>query len=1074
MSKLGRVPVFWIASRSLFLGMLLVVASLAFGQTENATLTGSITDASGAAITNATVRVTNVESGVTVSTTSNGSGLYVVTSLHPGHYRVIVEKSGFKQMALTDLTLNIQDIVSRNFQMRVGTASESITVSGEGLNINTESAAVSTVVDQSYVQNMPLNGRSFQDLILLTPGVVTASPQLLPYQTRAGAGQQGEFSVNGQRTEENYYTVDGVSANVGANGGFYGTTGGPGASGSVPGSTALGTTQALVSVDELQEFRLQSSTYSAQFGRNPGGQFAFETKSGANQWHGTAYDYVRNDFFDATDYFTNYLRSLDPTLKKTAVRQNDFGGTVGGAVIKDKTYFFLSYEGLRLLSPQPAAIFPVPDATMRANTVAPLNQVLNAFPLPTPGTQDLDPADNVGQFVATWSNPSSINSTSVRFDHNVKDKLRLFFRFSNVTSNSASRGFGGFASPSEYDTTPYTLRTYTAGANSIFTNHISKEFRLNYSSNVSSSPSSITSIGGNTPVNLLQLAGEQGLNPTISVGFILGGAYVLQMFQGKDAGAQRQWNLVDTMHAVWGRHQLSFGIDYRRLTPYDIPDNPLNSYFYNDSTDVEMNQNASHYVTVYAPAYPLYKNFSLFAQDEWKVTSRLNLSFGLRWDVNPPPGAVKGSLPYTIAFQSPDPNTWAPAAQGTQLWKTTWANFGPRLGAAYVLRNATGWETVVRGGGGLFFDTGQQLGSFGFQGPGFNNTNFSPADSFPGNVPTPQLGPPSPPYFALTGFHPHLQLPYTIQWNASLEQALGGAQALTISYVGSRGGRLLQQNTFNNSNSIGGVNLVQNGLQSYYDSAQIQFRRSLTRGLTVLASYTWSHCLDYGSTNAHFGYQKGNCDFDVRHSLSTAFSYDLPNAGHGQLVDALLHHWGIDDRFSARTAFPVTLKGNNLPQPNGKVYDGGVSFVPGQPIYIYGSQCNAVFAAPPFNSTLPCPGGRAINPNAFEVVDSGYGDTPRNFARGFGAWQMDLAVRREFPIYERLKLQFRAEAFNVFNHTNFGSVNGFCGGTPGVPGCTVAQFGQATATLANSLGVLSPLYQMGGSRSMQFALKLVF
>ena len=1061
--------------------ILAMLSSLACAQSTYATLTGRVVDPTNSVVVEAKVEAVSLNTNLHYSGETNSEGLFTIPGVPPGPYRIEASKAGFRTMVREDVVLRVQDIVALNFTLSVGSASETITVTGGAPVVDTQTAAVSTVVDQSYVQNMPLNGRSFQDLILLTPGVVTASPQLQPFQVRAGAGQQGEFSVNGQRTEENYYTVDGVSANVGANGGFYGTTGGPGASGSVPGSTALGTTQALVSVEDLQEFRVQSSTYSAQYGRNPGGQFAFETKSGTNQWHGAAYDYLRNDLFDATDYFTNYLRSLDPTLKKTAVRQNDFGGTFGGPVQiphlfngRDKTFFFVSYEGLRLRSPQPAGIFPVPDATLRANTLAPLNQVLNAFPLPTPGTPDLDQTNHVGQFIGTWSNPSSINSTSIRFDHAVTGKLGLFFRFTNVASNSASRGFFGFASPSEYDSTPFTLRTYTVGANSIFTHLISNEFRLNYSSNVSSNPSTITAFGGSTPTNLVQLAGVQAPNPSVAVDMFLG-AYVLQMTQGPTAGAQRQWNLVDTVHAQWGRHQLNVGADYRRLTPYDIPYNPLILYFFSDPTDVENNQNAYHSSTVYGPAYPLYKNFSLFAEDEWKVATRLNLSLGLRWEVNPPPGAARGLLPYTVAFQSPDPNSWTTAPQGTRLWKTTWANFAPRLGAAYVLHDAAGWETVLRGGGGLFFDTGQQLGSSGFQGPGFNSTNVNFTDSFPGSLATPQLGPPSTPYFALTGFHPHLQLPYTIQWNASLEQALGSAQALTISYVGSRAGRLLQQNEFKSSNSIDNIHVVQNGLKSYYDSAQIQFRRRLSRGLTALASYTWSHCLDYGSTNIQFGYQKGNCGFDVRHNLSTAFSYDLPNAGHGTLADSLLHHWGIDERFSARTAFPVTLTGNNHPQPNGKVYDGGVSFVKDEPVYLYGSNCAAVLQGLGFlQPGQGCPGGRAINPNAFEVVDSGYGDTPRNFARGFSAWQMDLAVRREFPIHERLKLQFRAEAFNVFNHPNFGSVSGFCGGTPGVPGCTFTQFGQATATLANSLGVLSPLYQMGGSRSMQFALKLIF
>ena len=180
----------------------------------------------------------------------------------------------------------------------------------------------------------------------------------------------------------------------------------------------------------------------------------------------------------------------------------------------------------------------------------------------------------------------------------------------------------------------------------------------------------------------------------------------------------------------------------------------------------------------------------------------------------------------------------------------------------------------------------------------------------------------------------------------------------------------------------------------------------------------------------------------------------------------MLHHWGLDDRFTGRTGFPVTLAGNQLLQPNGQFYNAGVDLVPGQPIYLYGANCDSVLQGLGDLATgKGCPGGRAINPNAFVDVTSGLGNAPRNFVRGFGAWQMDMAVRRDFPIHERLKLQFRAEAFNIFNHPNFGTINASVGQTT---------FGQATATLAQSLGVLSPLYQMGGPRSMQFALKLVF
>ena len=389
---------------------------------------------------------------------------------------------------------------------------------------------------------------------------------------------------------------------------------------------------------------------------------------------------------------------------------------------------------------------------------------------------------------------------------------------------------------------------------------------------------------------------------------------------------------------------------------------------------------------------------------------------------------------------------------------------------------------MVRGGGGVFFDTGQQMASLGFIfGPGFQAGNGAngPFPASPSLLPT-ITNPPDPSSSQPYAFYPHLQMPYTLDWNASLEQALGKTQAITFSYVGSHASRLLQQTSYNPSNNTNGIccfQFVHNGLTSDYDSAQVQFQRRLSQGLTTLASYTWSHCIDYGSSNFALGYKRGNCDFDVRHNLSAAVSYDLPNVGHGGLLNAVLHHWGIDDRFTARTAFPVTLFGGSFAfgqgfyGVNGQNFDEGLDLT-GKPVSIYGAQCAAVYAAD-FGATLPCPGGKAINPEAFSPVPpdpstgraTRLGNAPRNFARGFGALQMNLAIRREFPIGEKLRLQFRAESFNIFNHPNFGHTDVYYGSPT---------FGQANQTLAQSLGILSPLYQMGGPRSMQFALKLVF
>ncbi len=718
--------------------LFMVVAGKVLAQSPNATVTGEVVDPSGAAIADVTVEVINEATNVKYSTKTNREGIYVIPELAPATYRIEVSHVGFKTVLKPDVIFNVRDVVAINFKLPVGALSETVTVEGGAPMVNTTDASVSTVVDQTYVKNMPLNGRSFQDLILLTPGVVTQSSQSGATATSAPAlGVTGEFSVNGQRPESNYYMVDGVSGNLGAASGASMINGG-GPSGSVPAATALGTTQALVSVDDLQEFRVQSSTYSAEYGRNPGAQLAFETKSGTNQWHGSASEYLRNDALDATDFFTNYQRAANAALTKPALRQNDFDATFGGPVRipgayngKDKTFFFVSYEGLRLRQPQPAGSFPVPDDTLRQQTAAtgaPLDQVLNAFPVQTPGAID-DQANGVGRFVGNWSNPASLDATSVRFDHAIKDKTRLFFRFSNTTSDSTLRGTFGLPATMK-SATAYTTRTYTGGATVLLTNRFSNDFRLNYSSNETTGAQSIDQFGGSQPVDLAKLTGLGPLS-NVLLGFALGSDFLI-LNQSQAAGKQRQWNLVDTASYSVGRHQLKFGVDYRRLTPFAVPNTATAEYIYFDASTVQSNSPDFYAAGLSAAAYPLYTNFSFFGQDEWRVSPRLSLSMGLRWEVNPAPGVTQGLMPYAVRGSTPD--TYAVAPQGTPLWNTTWYNFAPRLGAAYILRDRQGWETVIRSGGGLFFDTAQQLGSNGFNGPGFNSfTRYSgmPASSRP-------------------------------------------------------------------------------------------------------------------------------------------------------------------------------------------------------------------------------------------------------------------------------------------------------------------------------------------------------
>jgi hypothetical protein len=1031
-----------------------------FAQSPNGSIRGIVLDPDAKSIAGAEVIVVNDATGVKYVTSTNAEGLYAVENLPPGPYRIQVSKFGFKGIIKPDLIVNVQDALSLNFTLPIGASNVTVTVEGGAPLVNTQSASVSTVVDRRFIENMPLNGRSFQDLILLTPGVVTASPQI-----GSSTGSSGEFSVNGQRTESNYYTVDGVSAN----GGIYPLS--PaylGNSGSLPPSTSLGTTQSLVSVDALEEFRVQSSTYSAEYGRNPGGQFSFVTRSGTNEWHGSAFNYLRNNYFDANDWFNNYFGQAQPPL-----RQNDFGGTVGGPVDiprvyrgKDKTFFFFSYEGLRLLQPQASVATYVPDAALRAGAPGALQQVMNAFPLPN------GPEVGNGQatFTSTWSNPNSIDAVSFRVDHAVGEKLKLFFRFSNTPSSSVVRQFGESASVVE--TQANASRSYTVGATSALSARLGNEFRFNYSTNTSNFTNHLDDFGGAVPVNLAQLQGINAtLYPATEMLFFLAFGNFPVLVESANVSSQRQQNLVDTASLSSGRHQFRFGVDYRRLAPSLRQPDPEVGYQYFSQASIRANNADRAFADSFAPAYPLYTNLSLFSQDEWRLTPRLTISMGIRWDLNPAPGVTQGQKPYTVEGAS-NLATMTLAPQGTPLWRTGWYNFAPRLGAAYVVRSEHNSETVLRGGAGVFYDTGQQAGSWGFTGPG-----FSAFSSATGSFPLPSLStppqianPPTAPYGQVYAFPSHLQAPYTLQGNVSLEQALGKNQSVTVTYVGAFGRKLLEQTSPNvtpvNPNFLG-LNFFQNGLSSDYSSLQLRFQRRLSRGLQTLASYTYSHCIDFGSENFSYPYVRGNCDYDVRHNLSTAVSYDLPDVFRNKFSRVVLHHWSLDDRFTLRSAFPVTVNGQCTYVPTIQQYQClGLDLVAGQPTYLYGANCASVLQAlGGLNPGQGCPGGRAVNPNAFSRPSVGFGDAPRNFVRGFGAWQMDLAIRREFPLYERLKLQFRAEAFNVFNHPNFGTVDSHYGFTT---------FGLATQSLAQSLGGLSPLYQMGGPRSLQFALKVLF
>ena len=901
--------------------------------------------------------------------------------------------------------------------------------------MNTTSGSVSTVIDRDFVENMPLNGRSFQDLITLAPGVSQTPSSYGTY----GTGYSGDIVVNGQRTEANYFTVDGVSANGGSMPGQFG--GGAGVSGGVPALTALGTTQSLVSIDDLQEFRATTSTYSAEYGRTPGGQFSFSTRSGTNLLHGSAFDYFRNDALDAANWFNDYYG-----YPKGKERQNDFGGTIGGPLLlpgiyngRNKTFFFFSYEGLRLDSPQAATTVEVPDSTLRQGAPSTLQPLLNAFPIANGGEDGLN--DGFAYYVESVSYPSVLNNTSIRLDHKFGDRFSIFGRYADSPSSNTS-----YTAAVEKSTNSSSHVT-TLGATYTPSPHQSNEFRFNFTQQSGTSAQQSTSLGGAAPLELSSLPGP-GSNSFPETGSELYAVFTYagfaQMTLGVLPNDQHQLNVTDTHDWEFGRHNLKAGVDWRRIATVLEPLNPEEEIAFTNESQVLLNRPAIGAVLVQArgAVEPVYLNMSSFLQDEWKSTSRLVLSLGLRWDINPAPTNAKGQVPYTVT-EVTNLATTGLAPQGTPLWHTDWLGLAPRVGAAYRLNSSSNHGTVLRTGFGVFYDPGNTRGSSGYQGIGYSTTQSVSSPSFP--LTSQQLTVPSPsttaPYkTAVFGFDPNLRLPYSFQYNFALEQQFSHDDSLTITYVGAGARRLLTNfltypGAYGNPNFASGtvLQVTQGRASSGYNSLQAKYQRTLSHGLQVLASYTWSHSIDDASNNFAIYYLlRASSDFDIRQNGQAAITYLTPHVNSAAKAAPLLNDWGIDLRFQARTALPVDVIGNQqLDAETGIETQFQPNLVSGEPLYLYGSHY---------------PGGRVINFSDFQAAAAGVqGDLPRNYARGFGAVQLDTAIRREVPIHERLHLQFRAEAFNIFNHPQFGSIYNYLSYGPSL-------FGHAYTTLNSDLG----------------------
>jgi len=1070
-------------------------------QSATATLSGTVTDERGAVIPGVNIAVISITQGFERTTTTNGEGVFVVPLLSPGNYTVKAEHEGFNPAEQRDVVLNVNDLRMIKISLKVGDVKgATVDVVDTPLLID-ESTAVGTTVDRQFVGNLPLNGRSVQPLINLSPGVVL---------TKATNLEPGQFSVNGQRSNANYFTIDGVSANIGVSVGLdpY-----QAATGAVPGFSASGGTNNLVSVDALQEFKIQTSSYAAEFGRTPGAQVQLLTRSGTNEFHGNAFEYFRNEAFDSNDWFNNARQ-----LAKPATRQSDFGFVLGGPVLfprfgeggrqpwfdgKNSTFFFVSYEGLRLRLPQSRGV-DVPS--MQARQAAPngIKPLLNAYPLPNgPIRIGANGQPNgFAVFNASFSNPSDLDATSVRIDHTANSRVTLFGRYNYSPSSVTERAQSTTYPVNSLAHYFLTTETLTGGATFSFTPNVNSELRLNYSENTARNFLELDDFGGAVapPDSLYFPSGTSRDTDSISI-FLLGSVNTTLQVGTTARNQQRQFNAIGNLAAIAGAHQFKFGVDYRRLSPIIQPQNHSVLVQFNGvgnpgavsqpAGTLLSGRSLGALIQAWSGAiFPVFNNVSLYGQDNWRVNRRFTLNYGLRWELNLPPTENSGHPPATvIGLDNPATATIAPP--GTPLWNTSYNNFAPRVGMSYQLFREPGRETVLRGGGGIFYDLGYGsiLNAFGTAYPYVStkvNLNvpypLSPADAAPSTVPT---------VTPLYVYDPDIKLPRTYQWNFSIEQSLGLNQTLSASYVAAVGRDLLRLDTVWGTSRGGTLNravfpadaqviVSRNTATSDYHALQVQFQRRLSRHLQALASYTWGHSIDIAS-NDSFNINtpsdridprtdRGPSDFDVRHAFNSAVTYDIPSMIKKGAANAIFRNWAVHALFSARTATPVNvLYTINVPALGFRA-NVRPDLIETIPVYIDDPSAPG---GRRFNNTrVVIPG----NPNPqigpfFRPVIPRQGSLGRNALRGFPVHQLDFALRRQFNFNERVNLQFRTEFFNIFNHPNFADQDGLL---------TSSTFGFSKSMLGRSLGSggasggFNPLYQIGGPRSIQFSLKLDF
>jgi hypothetical protein len=999
------------ARRALVL-LLFVLAGAPLVAQFHGSLGGQVLDSSEASIPGAAVTVINEETGARRVLQSQADGGWVVGGLDPGVYKITVRKEGFRTLVRFDVRVRAGETARVNFTLPVGSLEETITVRGEALEVNRASAAITLPVSGEEAEHLPLNGRGVLSLVEFAPGTVV---------TPATRGEPGQFTTNGQRPNTNYFLVDGVSANTGVAGG--GSPAQP-TGGTLPGLSAFGSLDALISLEAVREFRVQTSSSVAEFGRLPGAVVSLESRSGTNELHGSAYYRFRHEALGANDWFANWAG-----VPRAALRVHDPGATLGGRLRRNKTFFFLSHESIRLSQPFTWRA-PVPSLAARAAAPAWVQPALRLFPAPTGGTL----GGGLSEFLNHTSRPARLDAGTVRLDHAWRSRMALFARYREAPS---SNQFGQF----QTNRLGLTARSLTLGVNLRPTANMVFDLRANVTQSAAQSEWTAldpldTAACPLAGVAAYLLRTSSACNTFVR--FTIAG--VGQLASGHEGErTQRQWQIFN--RASWNRasHAVHLGVDWRRLGPRRNDPTGGLSVIADDLAG--LNDERSLWIARASPqnVAATLDELSLWVQDTWRPAAKLAVTGGLRWEFSPAP--VPAQSAYFL-----DPASGTLFSERRPLWQQSYRNFAPRLGLAWEV----GHRMVLRAGGGIYYDSSLSIATDLLTSGPLSISQGGSAIYAPFST------------LLSYGFLPHLDLPRVGQWNVALERALGERDTVSAAYVGSAGRRLVRREMGGpGSSSLVWVALATNHGASSYHGLQVHWRRRLGRGFHGLASYTWSHSLDDSSSDSVLYWvggsagrraDRGASDFDLRHALSGAFTYEMP----GRLARAW-RAWSVDAIMRARTGFPITVLAdehyNGIPFAN--------AFRP-----------NLVAGAKVWIEDRAAPAGGRLNPAAFRAVPAGVqGSLGRNAISGFGMSQVDVAVRREFHFRDRRAIETRLEAFNLFNQANFADP---------VRLLTSPLFGQSISMLNVMLGTgspasgVAPVFQAGGPRSLQLVVRLRF